>query len=99
MKKLDEQIQKFRKLALLEATTTSSSGSYEQPLEFEVERPPEEEFIGLAISVDAPQVDTVDITGGDIGGFEEIDTEEEGEYPSEESEEVLTLVNTLGLGL
>ena len=101
MKKLDEQIQKFRKLALLEATTTSSSGSYEQPLEFEVERPPEEEFIGLAISADAPQVDTVDITGGDIGGFEEIDTEEESEYPSEESEEeeVLTLMNTLGLGL
>jgi len=100
MKKLEEQIQKFRKLALLEATTTASSGSYEQPLEFEVERP-QEDFIGLVISDDAPKVDTVDITGGDIGGFEEIDIDtEEDEYPTEESEEeALSLMNTLGLGL
>tara|TARA_R110000824_G_scaffold59358_1_gene159452 strand:+ start:1969 stop:2274 length:306 start_codon:yes stop_codon:yes gene_type:complete len=101
MKNLQEQVQKFRKLALLEATTAASSGSYEAPLEFEMERP-QEDFIGLVVSDDAPKVDTVDITGGDVGGFEEIDidADEEGEYQDEETEDgILTLMNTLGLGL
>ena len=101
MKKLEEEVKQFRKLALLEATSTASSGSYEQPLEFEIERP-QEDFIGLSISDEAPEVSIVDITGGDVGGFEEItldsedmDTEEE----SDDSEDILTLMNTLGLGL
>ena len=116
MKTLEEQITKFKKLALLEATSASSSGSYEQPLSFtsEVEEPVED-FVGLTIAADAPEIEVVDITKPQDEKDINIDADiEELEFdledsdidinvnviPSdEESEDVLSLMNTLGLGL
>ena len=42
---LEEQLKKFKKLALMEATSASSSGSYEQPMSFESDvKESEEDF-------------------------------------------------------
>ena len=61
--KLQEQIQEIKRL-MMEATSSSSSGSYEAPLPVDA---PEE--VGTVISVevmdDAPEVDVVDITMSD----------------------------------
>tara|TARA_R110000787_G_scaffold155819_6_gene269641 strand:+ start:5778 stop:6140 length:363 start_codon:yes stop_codon:yes gene_type:complete len=116
---LEEQLKKFKKLALMEATSASSSGSYEQPMSFESDvKESEEDFIGLTIADDAPQIDVVDITkkedqndiniDADIEDFEldlegsDIDVDVHLSSPSEEEDEedeLLTLMNTLGLDL
>ena len=61
--RLQEQIQEIKRL-MMEATSSSSSGSYEAPLPVDT---PEE--VGTVISVevmdDAPEVDVVDITMSD----------------------------------
>ena len=61
--KLQEQIKEIKRL-MLEATSSSSAGSYEAPLPVDA---PEE--IGTVVSVevmdDAPEVDIVDITMSD----------------------------------
>ena len=61
--RLQEQIQEIKRL-MMEATSSSSSGSYEAPLPVDA---PEE--VGTVISVevmdDAPEVDVVDITMSD----------------------------------
>jgi len=116
MKNLQEQLTKFKKLALVEATSASSSGSYEQPLTFETQiEEPIEDFVGLTIADDAPQIEVVDITQNEDmedvnidADIEELEFDLEGSdidinvnvIPSdEESEDILSLMNTLGLGL
>ena len=117
MTKLKEQINRFKKLALVEVTSASSSGSYEQPLSFEVEEKVDD-YIGITITDDAPQVDVVDITQTTQDPTNDDDKNiniEELEFdledsdidvdvdinlsPDEDSEEILTLMNTLGLEL
>ena len=62
---LNEEIQNFKRLTT-EATTTASSGPYEVPMGFDV---PNEEPVcvgdtltGSEVSMEAPEVDVVDIT-------------------------------------
>ena len=61
MTKLQEQLKRFKELALLEATSASSSGSYEEPMAFDVEEKVED-FIGLRIADEAPEIKVVDMT-------------------------------------
>jgi|TARA_R110001583_G_scaffold3173_2_gene20745 hypothetical protein len=116
MNTLQDQLKKFKKLALVEATLASSSGSYEQPMSFETEiEEPMEDFVGLTIADDAPQIEVVDITkkedskdvniDADIDELEfdlegsDIDINVNVTSSDDESEDVLNLMNTLGLGL
>ncbi len=67
--KLKEEIQNFKRL-IGEATDTSSSGSYEQPLGFNQQRPTTpcptsgKPLVGSEMGIEAPTVDVVDVTKG-----------------------------------
>ena len=64
---LKEEIQNFKRL-IGEATDTSSSGAYEQPLGFNQQRPTSpcpttgKPLVGTEIGTQAPSVDVVDVT-------------------------------------
>ena len=64
-----EEIKDFKRV-LGEATTSSNSGSYEQPLSFNMDRPTTicpntgQPLVGTEVSPNAPTIDVVDITHG-----------------------------------
>ena len=66
---IQEEIKNFKRL-IGEATDTSSSGSYEQPLGFNQERPTTicptsgKPLVGTEMTMSAPEVDVVDVTSG-----------------------------------
>ena len=66
---IQEEIKNFKRL-IGEATDTSSSGSYEQPLGFNQERPTTicpttgKRLVGTEMTMSAPEVDVVDVTSG-----------------------------------
>ena len=69
---ISEEIQEFKRL-IGEATTTTSSGAYEQPLGFNQPQPTSpcaqkgQPLVGSEMGLNAPTVDTVDISTQSLG--------------------------------
>ena len=106
MKKiLKEQLKVIK--TLMEATDSSSSGSYEEPMGFDnIE--PIDGLVGIEISSTAPDIEVVDVTQKEDLGHEgqscaeahqDISHEEWEEEPIDDMEEIDTeeIFNTLGL--
>lgn len=84
---LEEQLRKMS--GLMEATQSSSSGSYEEPMEFDgVE--PIDGLMGIVVSDDAPDVTVVDITLTDEEPELELDS-------GDEIEDIEDLFDTLDM--
>ena len=66
---------RIRKLHLQEQTTSSASGAYETPKAWDADgtltnTSRGEDLVGVEVTIDLPS--EVDITGGDVGGFDDM---------------------------
>jgi hypothetical protein len=98
--RLQEQIQEIKRL-MMEATSSSSSGSYEAPMGFD-DSVQTGEIIGTEIMDDAPEVTVVDMTVSDdvepcpTCGEAECPGHDD-EYMDEEDVDLTDVFNSLGL--